>query len=142
MADGPWHIDIRPWQSWSAFAGGTPTRLPDGTELGGGDIYQTPVNVNDSVSWDVPLTAGTWTFTMIHQCNTDRGIYTVRLDSTTVGTIDGYAAAKTVNSAGTITNIVVGSDAVYRLTLLMATKNASSTNFYYGLNHIALSRTA
>src|SRR6185369_5695897 len=85
---------------------------------------------NAVIGWDVVLGAGTWTLHLIHFQDTDRGIYTVAFDGSSVGTIDGYAGSTTRNTRSTITGISVATSKVIRLTLTMATKNASSSSYF------------
>lgn len=97
---------------------------------------------NDEIAWDIVLAAGTWTLELIHTKNTNLGIYTVSLDGTTIGTIDGYNGSAANNSRGSITGIAVAASGKTRLKLKMATKNASSSS-YFGLIHaLQMRRTA
>lgn len=97
---------------------------------------------NDEIGWDIMLPAGTWTFELIHAKSTDRGIYTVALDGSSVGTIDGYNNPSLVNQRSQITGIVAATSEQVRLTLTMATKNASSSAYFGGINHLQFKRTA
>jgi hypothetical protein len=98
---------------------------------------------NAEISWKVALEAGTWEFELIHGKGNNRGIYTVSLDGTSVGTIDGYtASAGTFNDVSTITGISVATTSVKTLNLKMATKNASSSSYFGVINAIQLRRTA
>jgi hypothetical protein len=47
---------------------------------------------NDSITFDFVAGAGTYSLELYHLPYTNRGIYTIKVDGTTVGTIDGYAA--------------------------------------------------
>jgi hypothetical protein len=102
----------------------------------------TGVAQNDEITWPVSLSAGTWTISMIHHTFTDRGIYTFRLDGSTVGTIDGYSAGSTLNVVSTITGIAVAASGKKTLSVKMATKNASSSNYSFLSPLICLVRTA
>lgn len=138
MADGPWHIDIRPWSSWVAGTG--VTRDPNNNQMGTGRALT--FNLNDFIAWDVPLTAGTWTVTVLHDKDVNRGIATVTFDATTVGTIDTYNGSTVQNAATQITGIVVGADAIVRLKFAVLSKNASSSSYIFTPQHITLTRTA
>lgn len=72
---------------------------------------------------------------------TSAGIHTVSLDGSSVGTIDCYASAAE-GVLKTLTNIVVGTDGYHTFSHKMATKNASSANYYGDLHSIILERTA
>lgn len=97
---------------------------------------------NDEINFDVVLAAGTWTFELMHTQNTNRGIYSVQLDGAEKGTIDGYSAALTRNVRSTVAGIAVAASGKVRLKLKMATKNASSTQYYGSIQHIQFRRTA
>lgn len=95
---------------------------------------------NSDISWDLALSAGTWTLDMWHRRFTDRGIYTILVDGVATGvTIDGYAAAADsvhVTSA----SFTVAVSGKHRVTLRMATKNASSTSFIGSIHRVGLVR--
>ncbi len=97
---------------------------------------------NDKITWDIVLAAGTWTFELMYNKNSDRGIYSVQLDSVEKGTIDGYAEAGVYNVRTSITGIVVATTAKIALKLKMATKNDSATAYYGNITSIKLIRTA
>jgi hypothetical protein len=102
----------------------------------------TGVAVNDEITFPVALSAGTWTIQMIQHTFTDRGIATFRLDGVSVGTIDGYSAGSVLNAIGSIAGVVVAASGKKVLSIKMATKNASSTNFNLLTPLISLVRTA
>lgn len=106
-------------------------------------IYRASTGVqNAEVSWEVSLSAGTWTFQLAHVLNANRGIYTVQIDGVTVGTIDGYTASGAPVTFSNITGISVASGGVHTVRLLMATKNASSSAYYGTPSFLAFTRTA
>jgi hypothetical protein len=135
----PWTIQLLPYlyKSTTGFA------------LGGNDdaqvfgiIGQSSGTQNDEVAWDIVLAAGTWTFKLYHTQSTNRGIYTVSLDGSSVGTIDGYNASPINNVTSSITSISVGTTQKYELKLKMATKNGSSSGYYGSFNMCQWNRTA
>jgi len=136
----PWLVDIDVFATavtnttWNTIAIGT-------TEIYCGDKRNAGAQ-NSQIGWDVVLAAGTWDFELTHNQDSNRGIYTVAFDGSSVGTIDGYQAATTVNVRSSITGIVVAATAKKRLTLTMATKNASSSSFFGTIAHVRLQRTA
>lgn len=97
---------------------------------------------NAEIGWDLVLAAGTWTFTLIHKKHSDRGIYSVQFDAVEKGTIDGYNAAASFNNRSTVAGIVVGTSGKVRVTLKMATKNASSSAYRGSIAAVMLHRTA
>ena len=97
---------------------------------------------NASIGWDIVLGAGTWAVGLMHFTGTNRGIYSVQLDSVEVGTIDGYAGSEIANVVGAATDIVVTTAGKKRLSLVMANKNASASTYYGIIQHIQVRRTA
>jgi hypothetical protein len=104
----------------------------------------------------VLLAAGTWTFALIYEKNTDQGIVTVQLStdgstfvsvgqapySASGSTIDTYGASATYGNRATLTGITIAATGIYRLKLLLATKNASSSSFVGRINNALLQQTA
>ena len=95
---------------------------------------------SDSISFDFACGAGTYEIDLYHLPFQNRGIYTVRIDGTSVGTIDGYAASLSP-ARGSITGVALTAGA-HVITLLMATKNASSSGFLGMVERLLLTRTA
>ena len=89
----------------------------------------------------VNLVAGTYRFYIDYGVNTDRGIITLALDGTSVGTIDTYGAGPNA-VIGSISGIVVSTTKMYRLELQMNSKNASSTGYYLVWRRGGMMRTA
>jgi hypothetical protein len=111
-----------------------------------GSAYSGWVNIssgaqNDAISFDFACAAGTYSFELFHLAFTNRGIYTVRIDGVSVGTIDGYAAAILTPSRDVVTGIAIAAGQ-HTVTLLMATKNASSSSFFGIIERAVLTRTA
>jgi hypothetical protein len=96
---------------------------------------------NDEINWTVILAPGTWTLELMHVTYTDRGIYTVQFNSSTVGTIDGYSAGVVRNVRSSITGISVVSLGTTQVKLKMATKG-SGTSYVGCIQHIRLQQTA
>lgn len=136
----PWQIDINVF-STAATQTNFNTITQSSLHLMGG-YRGTTAHQNAEVGWDVILAAGTWTITIGHAENTSYGIYTVSLDGSSVGTVDGYNASATSNVVDTITGVTVATTGKKRLLLKMATKNASSTNYDAVLYFVSLTRTA
>lgn len=88
----------------------------------------------------VNLVAGTYTFRLHCGLNSDRGIVSVVLNSTTIGTLDLYGGL--ADSLQSITGIVVATSGVYKLELQVNSKNASSTNYYMIWRAASFLRTA
>ena len=136
----PWNIDIVPVfakanTNWSSLAG------IDGSNIMNFGRESTGAQ-NAEVTWDVVLAAGTWRVDIVHIKGTDRGIISVQFDSVEKGTIDTYNGSLARNQLGSVTGITVATTAKVELKLKMATKNASSSNYYGTINLITLRRTA
>lgn len=107
-----------------------------------GGVKQSSGAQNDEIAWDVVLAAGTWTVEVVHFKASTAGIYSVRFDGVDKGTVDGYAAAQTANARGSVSGISVASSGKVRVSLKMATKNASSSSYFGYVSHLQLRRTA
>src|SRR3989304_3263162 len=106
-----------------------------------GSILDSDGAQNSEITWDVVLGAGTWSITVLHIKNTNRGIYSVQLDGVEKGTIDGYAASATYNVLSPITGIIVPTAAKIELKLKMETKNGSSSAYTGSIGGIMRKRT-
>ena len=141
----PWTVDITPFMTPIASVGTWVRWVSAGTaanDLYNGFMYNSTDAQNDSISWDVVLAAGTWTLEILTRKSTDQGIVTALLDATTLGTMDLYNGALQYNRVSSIASIAVTSTNKYRLTLKLATKNASSTAYEMDLQHVQWRRTA
>lgn len=140
-ADPPWLVDIIPAAGTPVAQVGWATPLAHTSVLHGMYLLSSGANTAEA-SWDVLLSAGTWTVEIVYWSGADRGIASVQLDGVEVGTADFYAAAAVANSRRTVTGVVVATNGKKRLTLKMLTKNASSSAYYAYLIHVQLRRTA
>lgn len=106
-----------------------------------GWVNQSDGTQNDAITFDFACGAGTYQLDLYHLEFSSRGIYTVKIDSTTAGTIDGYTGGGLTPAVGSITGITIGAG-THTVTLLMATKNASSSGFVGQVERILFTRTA
>jgi hypothetical protein len=140
----PWRFDIPPWMTPLATVGSW-TNVS--ISCFGGGYVQSSGAQNDSIDLVTMLAAGTWSLEVMYRGSTNTGIITAQLDDgagsfTTLGTIDTYLATLTNNSRATLAGIAVGTTVKRTLRLLMATKNASSTNYFAQIQWVTLKRTA
>lgn len=136
---GPWHIDITPWQHWSA-ASGAIDRFQSSADLGGGSARNTATSaLGDWIAWDVPLTAGTWTITCIHMQTGTSPTLQFDLGGTIVGSFNANGGF-TTGVVHQLTGIGVATDGVQRMTMKVIAP-APSGNLYI-VHHISLDRTA
>lgn len=106
----------------------TPTQ--SSARLGGGYLNS---NGNQNNEWqaDVWLDSGTYKYCQVQQTNASQGIFTIKLDGSSVGTLDAYSVGDTNNVYVEITGITVAAPTAPRtLQTIMATKNGSSAAYY------------
>jgi hypothetical protein len=96
---------------------------------------------NATISWDVDLSAGTWNIGIAHVKGTNRGIFTVAIDAVTVGTVDAYNGSPVV-AFDAVTAVAVTVSGKHRVTLTMATKNASASSYFGTPSYLTFQRTA
>lgn len=142
-----WRDFIAPWSPPKATVGTWGFNSPAASAYLNGARNNNPAAQNDSIDWDVVLSAGTWNVSLLYAKTTGSGIVTVQLDDgagafTALGTVDAYAAATAWNNQSTITGFTVAAGIRRTLRLLMATKNASSTGYQINLQSIDFRRTA
>jgi len=120
----------------------TPTYL-DNTATGNfaGWVNISDGTQNDAITFDFACNAGTYQLDFYHLPFNNRGIYTIKIDGSTVGTVDGYAGSL-IPVFGTITGISIASAGQHTLTIVMATKNASSSGYTGMMDHAVLTQTA
>lgn len=132
------------WIPWMGWKSGDATWASDATQsstnLGGGRLG-TGASQNQGLAIDMWADTGTHTLTAVHLKNPDNGIFTFRLDATSLGTIDGYASPFTENNVSTITGISVTTTGVKSFNWIMATKNASSSNYFWRIQSVKWIRT-
>lgn len=137
----PWLTTIMPTMPPSATVGTW------GAVISAGRMYDTVVTQsviaqNNSIAWDVTLAAGTYSLRSVGDTAASLGIATITLGAISVGTQDWYSASTTNSVIKDITGITVAATSKYRLTYLMSTKNASSSNYGLNLSVAHLLRTA
>lgn len=106
--------------------------------LGGSNFYMN-ASLNDEVTWDIWLDAGTYKLSFLHNTNTNVGIYSFRLNGVEKWTVDGYGAdVKNVfaESAG-----IAVSAGLYTFGVKTTGKNASSSGYAQSMLSIAWIRT-
>ncbi len=96
---------------------------------------------DQSASWKVVLSAGTYSLDLVYVEWNDAGVMTWSLDDTAAGTIDGYSQGGQYNSQASIPDIVVGESGVKTLTVKVSSKADASQGFNAYLQAIQLRRT-
>lgn len=120
IADTPW-AGTKTNTNWAA-------RGQDSGRLAGGSLNSSGAQ-NDEYTHDHQFQAGTYKHALIHRTDTDRGITSIQQDAVEKGTVDGYSSPAAGNVYAEVTGIAV-TVGLKVVTYKMATKNASSTNFY------------
>jgi Collagen triple helix repeat (20 copies) len=95
---------------------------------------------DQSASWKVVLSAGTYSLDVIYVAWNDAGVMTWSLDDTAAGTIDGYSQGGQYNAQATLDNIVVGASGAKTLTVKVSSKVDASLGFNAYLQGIQLRR--
>ena len=134
----PWLIDIDVFQSGKSSTFGAQITV-DTTSLYNG--YNAATAQNQQRTWDVPLAAGTWTLESLHYTGTDQGITTWTFGGISIGTIDHYSSPAVQNVRASLA-FSVPYAGIYELKVVMATKNASSSNYKARIQHVQLRCTA
>jgi len=122
------HIDIVPWSGAKSSSSGL-ARLAIGGLTGALGV---PISggVNDFIAWDVPLTAGTWTITVIYAKLANAGIMTGSLGGVDLSpTVDAYAAVTAYDNVIQWTGVVVA-NGLSEFRLRAASKNVSATDYF------------
>lgn len=141
LADGayPWHVPVDVFMGASANTNFS-TISTGANIIHGGYISNGGVQ-NSEVTFNVVLNAGTWTMNMMHGRNTTHGIATVYLDGSSIGTVDAYGSISN-NNVSAISSIAVSTSGKHVLRIVIATKNASSSSYFFLLQGITFVRTA
>jgi hypothetical protein len=135
----PYTVQIIPWHPVSNT--NFNSLVADSASLMGGYLRSSGAQ-NAECTFDVVLGDGTWALYLLHHNDSDYGIYTVTLDSTALGTVDGYSAAGANNDVDILTDIRIDSPAKRTLKFVMATKNGSSSSYKGAIQLATFLRTS
>lgn len=91
-----------------------------------GVSFQSSGAQSEWVEYDVLLQAGTYDLTLLNRKGPNLAIYTVSLDGTDVGAVDGYSATS-INGKEVVAGLTVASSGVHTLKLRVDTRNAANT---------------
>lgn len=106
------------------------------------EFYNGSAAQNDQVTYHVDLAAGTHRFDALLGKGPGDGILTLKIDGSSVGTIDCYQASTYGYLRGSITGIVVAADGDHTVQIIAATKNASASGYQLELQDLVFTRTA
>ena len=138
----PWVIDIDVFMAPSANTNFNNKQIGDATQTFyyGGWKYNSGAQ-NDSITWNIPLAAGTWSVELCYNKVSDAGIISIQFDDVEKGTIDCYIAGWSGNHFTSVSGISLATTGKTSFKLKMTTKNSSSSGYYAYLQHIRLLRT-
>lgn len=134
-----WWVDIDPLLGGVANTNWNTQTFVSGNLFGG--FLNSSAAQNAEVSWPVVLAAGTWTCRVTYHRSTDGGIFSIQLDGSEVGTVDSYGV-DAYNQIADVTGISVAASGKKTFKLKMATKNAASSAYRGGVQHVTWIRTA
>lgn len=97
--------------------------------------------VNNYLEYTVNLGVGAWSLSVWTARDTNKGIVTVTVDGTQVGTFDGYSFSLLENQERVVPGISIASAGNHLLRLTVTSKNASSSGYFQEVNHIRFTRT-
>ena len=124
----------RRWTGWfgdSLITAGNPLTTSIDTGQAHNVVYlTTSAAVNDAWTQSFFLADGSYTLSFLGRSGTDQGIMTVYIDDVSQGTIDWYNGSTVKNVVKTISITVIG-NGYHVLKVVMATKNGSSSNYYW-----------
>lgn len=115
------------------------TRTQSSSALAGGRLDTDSTAQNNLHTQDDWFDTGTYKVALIHQKDTDQGIYNITGVSGTQ-TVDGYAGSASFNNYTEVTGVSVTAG-LKTAQVSMATKNASSSAYGGELNTVAWVRT-
>jgi lysophospholipase L1-like esterase len=96
---------------------------------------------NQYIEETIGLRQGLYRIALHHRKGSNRGIYSISVDGTVVGTIDGYAATST-DAIDMLTGVSLAGTRPHVIRFTMTGKNASSSNYVMSVSKLSLSRTS
>jgi hypothetical protein len=115
-------------------------RNQDSAKLGGGTLGNGGTQ-NDQVNTDMHADTGTYKVATVGSTASTESIWTLRFDSTDLGTQDHYSAGGVANVYTETTGISVSTAGVKNFKCIAATKNASSSAYEIIANSFKAIRT-
>lgn len=139
----PYRLDWPAWGVADTVSGMTFTRTQVSSTLGGGRAEQASTadaDNGDFFEYLFDVDAGTYSFTMIYDRDSNQGIVDVLIDGVSIGTIDTYLSGWAPNTVATISSVGI-SQGPHTLKLLINGKNASSSDYRMAISWLSLTRT-
>lgn len=125
-----------------------PSAAPNGwvftqdTSYADGYYDRTSPAQNQSVSFSVPLNAGTWQVEALYTGRSAAGIITFAMDGVNFGTLDQYHAALSKNVVGVSPSVIIASGGFHVLRLTWSTKNGNSSGYEGRIQELYMRQTA
>lgn len=107
-----------------------------------GSMYNSSHTDGDNISFKVYLPKGTYTLWIMDATTNNEGIADVDINGTEVASFDWYSASLTNNVIKSQASIAIATTGLYTLKYRVDGKNASSSDYYVGIQQIVLWRTA
>ncbi len=101
---------------------------------------QTTGAINNETFCTFTLTPGDYTFTFLYGTSPSSGIATVKINGATVAAIDAYTSGTVLATSQTFTYTVTNYSP-HTLSIVMASKNAASTNYDFLLTRVSAKLT-
>ena len=139
----PHRVDVTAWSSVDGSGGVTYARAQNSNYLSGGaatHVTAGDADDGDWVEWDVLVDSGTYTVTMVYGSAPNRGIHDVKVDGTSLGTVDGYTAGTIRNNVASFTGVALAAGH-HTIRVAINGKNASSSDYLLDVQVITLTRT-
>jgi hypothetical protein len=120
---------LHPFTEHTIVTGSALTWSSDTSENNGGFFLQGTGAVNDEITWQVALPAGTYHIEMMTLKNSVSGIVSLNYNGSLVSSHDLYSASLTYNVRIVSSNFNVNVGGVYTFGTKVASKNGSSTGY-------------
>lgn len=104
--------------------------------------YNSSGLINDAISYSVYLAQGNYTLSVLHGKAAFNAIMKFKLDGTTLGTIDGYDAANTVDVLDNTITFSNATPGIKTLQVIGDAKNVASGAYQVWLQSISFIRTS
>jgi hypothetical protein len=140
-SEGEGHITILPY-NYSGITAGTWVIYISTAQALNFLFENSSAAQNDQVDYKAYLAAGTYTLVVLHEKYNNRGIISILINGTSIGTIDCYAVSQAFNVRSTITGISVTTSGLKTISVKVSDKNASSTGYGVFFTSLAFFRTA
>lgn len=139
----PFYSEIlNPFSAHTIVSGATMSWGSDASQASNGYYRRTAAAINDEAAYSIGLAVGTYHIEYVAAKATTAGIMSIIIDGSTISTHDFYAAATTYNVRGSSSDFNISTPGTHTLTIKVASKNASSSNYFTFISWFQIIRTA